>query len=192
MKKLWVSVAGLVMLASAPAWGQAKNFEGLSVGMNVNATNSTLDISYPGFSGSTSASDASASMQLQYNFVPSETLVLGVGLDLGLSQIKVGSLPGNDYKFKNLTSLYAVLGTPVSKDSLVYAKLSSNSLTAEDGGGSHDFNGYGFGLGFQNNLNKNLYWQLGYDQVNFSSYDPAGSSFKPKYSAFTLGLGYRF
>jgi hypothetical protein len=202
MKKAIACVAGLVMVASAPAWGQAKNFEGLSMNLNANALSSTTDLTLVGQKFSGSADDTTASMQIQYNRAISDKFLLGVGLESGLSDAKSGQLniEGTVLNMTNkkMFGIFGFLGFAVGENVLIYAKPSlefgtSTTVFPDEGVlRGRDLSGLGLGVGLQLNFNKNLYGQFGFDQVNYDAYTNYAGSLKSSFSRTSLGIGYRF
>jgi opacity protein-like surface antigen len=52
--------------------------------------------------------------------------------------------------------------------------------------------GVGYGLGLRGMLDKNLFFQVGYDENQFNEKTIGGVAVKPKASIFSLGVGYKF
>ncbi len=195
MKKYAIASALAASVFAPQAFAQAKNFEGFSVGGNINLNNTNFE-QVPrsgGPSTTMSGSDSNLAVQAQYAFALGQQFVLGVGATLGLSDVKWGTWTnGVDAKMRNTTSLYVAPGFAVSDSALVYGKLAAISGNAYDNTGSIDLSGAGYGFGVQLMPDKHLYYQVEYMQ---NKYDDKGFLTvvdKFKNNVFTFGVGYKF
>ena len=184
MKKTILALA-CTALATPLVFAQAKNFEGLSIGANIANTKTTIDAT----AGSTDGTTTGLDLNAQYNWALGQEFVLGVGITMGTGNNKAGTdITGNDITTKNRYSLEFTPGFAVSKDVLVYGKIASLSATAEGGGSSTDITGVGYGLGVRGMVDKNMFWQVGYDLNQYQE----KNTVKAKSSTFSLGMGYKF
>lgn len=192
MKKALIALA-CTALATPLVFAQAKNFEGLSLSASLANTKTTFDdstnaVSYDGTS-------TGVDFNAQYNWALGQEFVLGVGLTMGTGNNKAGTTAaGNDITTKNRYALEFTPGFAVSKDLLVYGKIASIGGTADVSGvGSESGTGVGYGLGVRGMLDKNMFWQVGYD-LNQYAEKSSGTlgTYKAKSSVFSLGVGYKF
>lgn len=183
MKKTILALA-CTALATPLVFAQAKNFEGFSIGANIANTKTTIDTT-----GAASIDGTSTGLDLtaQYNWALGPQFVLGVGLNLGTGNNKAGTSGTTDVVTKNRYALEFTPGFTISKDVLVYGKISSLSATA-DSTTSDSITGLGYGLGVRGMIDKNMFWQVGYDS---NKYQEKNSS-TVKSSVFSLGAGYKF
>lgn len=190
MKKTLLLIA-CTALVSPLAFAQAKNFEGFSLGANIANTKTTFEDATTSIDGTTTGLDLNA----QYNWALGQDFVLGVGVTMGTSNNKAGTSAANrDVTTKNRYALEFTPGLAVSKDVLLYGKVASLSGTAEiDGLGSEGISGVGYGLGVRGLVDKNLFWQVGYDLNQYAEKTSATlGTYKAKSSIFSLGMGFKF
>ncbi len=189
MKKALLLAASVAFIAPQ-AFAQAKNFEGFSLGASIASTKTTFENPTVSIDGTTASLDLNA----QYNFALAPQFVLGVGLNLGTGNNKAGTSAGVDVITKNRYALEFTPGYAVSNTLLVYGKVASLSATAEAGTFSEGISGIGYGLGVRGLVDKNIYWQVGYDANTYSEKTSAalGGAYKTKSSVFSLGVGYKF
>lgn len=174
---------------------QAKNFEGLSVGANLNMVKTGFELSVGSTTLSWSDNDTYGSADIRYNIVLNDTTVLGVGTTLGLGGTKAGDIGGYTLKAKNINTLYAAPGITLSDATLMYAKIGviyADGTIAGATESSSAFDGTLFGGGFRHAINKNLYAQVEFVQTDFNSKKAQLTSGRPTQSGVSLGLGYRF
>jgi hypothetical protein len=189
MKKALLLAASVAFIAPQ-AFAQAKNFEGFSVGANLASTKTTIEDATSSIDGTTASLDLNA----QYNFALAPQFVLGVGLTLGTGNNKAGtSVTAVDVITKNRYALEFTPGYAVSNTLLVYGKVASLSATVEAGTASESVSGVGYGLGVRGLVDKNMYWQVGYDANTYSEKTSATlGTFKGKSTVLSLGVGYKF
>lgn len=184
MKKTILALA-CTALTTPLVFAQAKNFEGFSIGASLANTKTTIDSAGASTDGTTTGLDLNA----QYNWALGQAFVLGVGVNLGTGSNKAGTAPGGaDITVKDRYALEFTPGYAVSKDVLVFGKVASLSASADGGGGSTSISGLGYGLGVRGMMDKNTFWQVGYDS---NKYDEK-NGFTAKSSVFSLGVGYKF
>lgn len=200
MKKMIAAVAVAATVFAPQAFAQAKNFEGFSVGVNVNFANSTTELtafSTNKFSASESATNSS--IQAQYALALGSNFVLGFGASLGAGDLKSGFVNNTTTTLtKNTNAIYVAPGYAVSETVLVYGKFAAltakGEITNAAGTLSQDISGVGYGIGLQTMLNKNFFVQAEYAQNNYASKDfTAGIlSEEKKSSVVSIGIGYKF
>lgn len=189
MKKHFV--VACLALAAPLAFAQAKNFEGFTLGANIASTKTTFDATTL---GSSDGNTAGLELQLQYNFALSPQFVLGVGMSFGATENKAGTVSGVDYSLKNRSALEFTPGFVVSDSLMVFGKIASLNASGVDSlGGSATQTGIGYGLGVRGLVDKNIYWQVGYDLNTYGEKTTAGGvPYKFKSNAFSAGVGYKF
>ncbi len=195
MKKYAIAAALAASVFAPQAFAQAKNFEGFSVGGNINMNNSNFEQvrNSGGASTTMSATGPNLAVQAQYAFALGQRFVLGVGATLGLSDVKLGTWTnGVDENMRTTTSLYVAPGFAVSDSTLVYGKIAAISGNAYDSGGSADFNGTGYGFGVQFLSDKHWYYQAEYMQNKYDDKSFVTVVDKLKINTFTFGVGYKF
>jgi outer membrane immunogenic protein len=200
MKKLLIATAVAATLFAPQAFAQAKKFEGFSVAGNLVVTNSTFDTNSTGLVGSATATSTNLALQGQYAWALNEKFVLGVGAQLGLGDVKSGTISGStiDIKGKNWNSIYVAPGYVVSDTLLVYGKLAALTGDLEASAGAANAkssgDGIGFGIGVQSFLTKNVFIQgelmsNTYSEKKFTLNNEVD---KYKNTQFSVGVGYKF
>lgn len=186
MKKTILAIA-CTALATPLVFAQAKNFEGLSIGASIGSAKTTIEDT----TNATTTDGTSTGLDLnaQYNWALGQEFVLGVGLSMGTGNHKAGTdNAGADITTKNRYALEFTPGLAVSKDVLLYGKLAYLNATAEGTGFSENVTGVGYGLGVRGMVDKNMFWQVGYDLNQYQE----KSNAKAKANIFSLGVGYKF
>ncbi|MDR7306720.1 outer membrane beta-barrel protein [Rhodoferax saidenbachensis] len=202
MKKILIAAAVTVATLGAPqAFAQAKNFEGFSVGLNINSTASDTDISNSGGSvKATGQTSANGAFQVQYNLPLGSSFVLGFGGTYEFGDIDIGSSAIFSGKRKEASSVYIAPGFAINDSWLIYGKVASISAKFESTGaaiftGKADATGMGYGLGFQKMLGKNLYLQAEYMQNKYNDQTIVTSlttQAKAEARTVSFGVGYKF
>lgn len=190
MKKTLLALA-CTALATPLVFAQAKNFEGFSLGANLANTKTTFEDTSASIDGTTTGLELNA----QYNWALGPDFVLGVGVTMGTGNNKAGTTATNrDVSTKSRYALEFTPGLTLSKDVLLYGKVASLSGTAEvDGLGSEGISGIGYGLGVRGLVDKNMFWQVGYDLNQYTEKTSATlGTYKAKSSIFSLGMGIKF
>lgn len=194
MKKTILALA-CTALATPLVFAQAKNFEGFSIGANIANTKTTVEDTSPGGS-SIDGTTTGLELNAQYNWALGQEFVLGVGVTMGTGNNKAGTVPGvGDVTTKSRYSLEFTPGFAISKDILIYGKIASLSGTVElDTVGSESISGVGYGLGVRGMVDKNMFWQVGYDLNQYAEKTSTnfGTTVKGKSNVFSLGMGYKF
>lgn len=189
-------LAAVVAVAAPQAFAQAKNFEGFSLGANLTAARTTTDLTpVGGATLSDSGNSANLDLQAQYSFAFGQQFVLGMGLTAGVGNNKSGTLGVNDLSTKDRTSFDLMPGFALSDSTLLFGKVSALNATAVAdgvGGASTSVSGIGYGLGVRSFIDKNMFFQVGYDFNQYDAKTSGGVAFKPKADIFSLGVGYKF
>lgn len=196
-KKLTAIAVGSLLAVSASA---QSGFTGWSIGGNLNFMTSSTELSGGGDKIKFGEPSQTLSVQGAYGFDLGNKFVLSVGGSYGLTEADAGgfTVAGDTYslKLKNMFTVYVEPGYAISNNSLLYGKLATVSAKGEEKfnniSGSETFTGFGFGAGFRHLLDKNLYVQVEFMQLGFSSKDVQGATYKPSATTANFGLGYKF
>lgn len=193
MKKIFLTLTTVASLVTVQAHAQAKNFEGFSLGANVEFD-----------SASTSATDGTSDtgnntrlgLQAQYNWAPGQNFVLGLGVSTGTGSRQAGAYAsGAGAYISNRYALDLVPAYAINKDLLLFGKVSSisASVAADDGASTASVQGLGYGIGIRAMVDRNIYWQAGYDSYKFNDATfGTGTTASLKGNVVSLGLGYKF
>lgn len=198
MKKLLIATAAAAVLFAPQAFAQAKNFAGFTVGANVisaKSTSTATAIRAGGLSADDSGTNAAIDLQASYGWAFGQQFVMGVGVTLGTSANKAGTLGTSELTVKDRASLDFMPGFAVSDTVLVFGKLSALTATAEGtaGLGSKSLSGLGYGIGLRAMMNKNLFLQGGYDLNTYDKFNAgAATSVEGKAGILSAGVGYKF
>ncbi len=200
MKKILIASALAAAFVAPQAFAQARNFEGFSLGANLNIANAATEVTSTPFNGKPSESSQNLGLQAQYNWALGDAFVLGAGLGLGVGDLKGGEFTAGgtfNAKQKEAYSLYVAPGVALNDSVLLYGKVAALSgkveLTGPGLSNSTTVNGVGYGLGVQSYLNKNLFIQGELMQNNYNEVDfDATSKGKFNSAVFSIGVGYRF
>jgi outer membrane immunogenic protein len=196
MKKLLIATAVAASCFASQAFAQAQNFEGFSIAGNLVITDSKAEVTSTIYNGSASDVSTNLGLQGQYTWALGDKFVLGLGAQLGLGDLGVGTLSGTtaDLKGKNWSSFYVAPGYAVSNTLLVYGKLAALAVDIEAAGTKVPFDGIGYGLGVQSYLNKNMFVQgefmvNDYTDEKFPLFNEVD---KYKNTQLSIGIGYKF
>jgi hypothetical protein len=196
MKKIGWAVAAVSALAASQAFAQAKNFQGLSAGLNLGTADTTAEAMTGGLGGKGSNTDNNFSLQLQYNAAVTEMLVLGFGATANFGDLKAGTLTplSTQVKVKDAYSLYFAPGFAFGNGLLGYGKLAYINANAQTSTGSSTRfdDGYGLGFGLQALFGKNWFGQAEFMMNQYTDKAFPGETDKLKSGVFSLGAGYRF
>jgi opacity protein-like surface antigen len=195
MKKALILAASFAFMAPQ-AFAQAKSFEGFSVGANLAVAKTTTE---PNGIASESGNTTGLDIQAQYAIAFSPQFVLGLGATLGTGNNNAGtfSTVGADVSTKNRISLDIVPGVAISNSMMVFGKVSFlNADGVQTIAGietKKNLSGTGYGFGLRGMVDKNMFYQLGYDMNKYNDveYVP-GTAVKGTSSVFSLGVGYKF
>lgn len=201
MKKILIASAVAATIFVPQVFAQARNFEGLSLGVNLNAASTSSEISGAGFSNENGDTSTHVGVQAAYGFPLGDTFVLGIGATYDFGDLKSGSTSvsgaGYELKGKDRYSVYFEPGFVVSNSSIVYAKIGYHGMKGEINLStgqtySDDYSGAGFGAGVRTMVNKNLYFQAEFIQAYFDEKTQNGIRLKPSATIGTVGVGYKF
>ena len=205
MKKL--AVATIVTLFACASNAQTANFEGWSMGLNLDllAGSAKATVTDVGVVDGLGKNSTGASLQGAYGFAVSPNTVISLGATYGLTSptildVSPGTIGnGVTAKLKDSYSVYVEPGYLISNSTLAYgkisyesAKLSGSNFTGEE---KQSIHGTGLGFGIRTMIDKNLSLQVevkrvGYNTVQFAG-EP-GVDFKTTTTVGTIGLGYKF
>jgi outer membrane immunogenic protein len=206
MKKIIFATAIATLLAAPQAFAQAKYFEGLSVGGNLNLIATTTEVSSYVSKNSLNGigqQATNAALQAAYSFASSDAVVVSVGGTYNLGEVDAGAISDRDgsvstFKLKNYMSIYVEPGIVANKTNLLYTKLSYNLGTLKGDVGTtpvtKDITGAGFGFGVRTLLSKEMFLQVEVNRVQFGSvrFEDITSDFKSSATIGSVGLGYKF
>lgn len=200
MKK-FIVLAAAAAACSTSAFAQVSNFTGPSVGVNLDhtavsnqITDASTDLDGLG------QQSVGVSLQAAYGFDLSPSSVLSIGATYSLTDAKAGHIKDNStvtFKGKNAYSIYLEPGVLISDKTLAYGKVSYESvkMSAEDTGGSDskNINGVGYGFGIRTMLDKAWSLQAEVKHVKYGSEAlDSTTTFKTSATIGTIGLGYKF
>ncbi len=203
MKKLIIVAAIATSFAAPQAFAQAKNFEGLSVGGNLNLLSTMTETPLGVYRVNGIGQEATnAGLQAAYSYAASDVVLLSVGGTYNLGGVDAGTVTSNGststLSWQNGMSLYVEPGFMLNDKNLGYAKVSYNRASAKVQAGAtsitQDITGNGFGFGIRTLLSKNLFLQVEVDRIQFGSARFAGETedFKSSATMGSLGIGYKF
>jgi hypothetical protein len=189
MKKTMIGTALVCTLLAPQAFAQSKNFEGFSLGGNINAASTKSENSF--FGSGSATSDANISLWAQYTFAFGNQFNLGLGASADAGELKAGSWTSTiDAKIKNTTSLYVAPGFPLSDSTLLYGKVAYiNTDASATGQTTQSMSGYGFGVGADSALNKNLFLRF---ELMSNKLDEKTVKLNGSNTVLSFGVGYKF
>ena len=201
----------------APA--RVSNFNGLSVGINLQNKSTTAKVSGDVTSGNTSyratfdgigQSDLISDISLDYGFQFSDKLILLVGANYGLNDSDILDINGTwdsgetttsgeiKVEAKNHFSLYFSPGYELSENVLGYMKLAyhqskfQTSNTISVANGEDTVHGYGVGFGIRSQVADNLFAEVGIQRVMYSTDSITSRELGTGSTIGTVGLAYNF
>lgn len=193
MKKVIAIAAVLCAFGSAQAFAQARNFEGFSVGANVEADSEASNAS-DGSSGS--SSNTGLGLQARYDWALGDRFVLGLGGTISTGNRNAGTFASGATAFtSNRYSIDLTPGYAVSKDLLVFGKLSDINATAtgDDGSSTNSTQGIGYGIGVRGMVDHHVFWQAGLDHYRFNDATfNTGTTASLSGNIVSFGVGYKF
>jgi len=199
MKKALLLAASVAFVAPQ-AFAQAKSFEGFSVGANLAVTKTTTDLSALGVTLTDSGNTSSLDLQAQYSMALGPQFVMGFGLTLGTGTNKAGTFSSGgstvEFASKNRTAIDFIPGYAVSNNMMLFGKVSALNAdgVASSGGvdSTKSLSGIGYGFGVRGLIDKNMFYQVGYDINKYNDITNSGVTFKASSTVLTLGVGYKF
>ena len=187
-------LAALGLAVSGAALADAKSFEGYNAGLN--ASSVKTDIEFTG--GQTDGRGTVAGLQGGYTYALDKKWTLGLQAKANLGKTDASSADvGGVVQSKDTYSLSVEPGYAVSKSVLVYGIASYNQTKLSGEGLNTSFNGFGYGVGSRMKLNSNWYGQAELTSVSYDSENVLGDGgapfgIKPKSTAISIGIGYKF
>lgn len=192
MKRI-VLVAASALLATPLAFAQAKNFEGFSLALIADSSRSTAEVVG---TASDSSTVGGLGLEAQYSIPMGNQFVLGLGVNYRNGSRSAGTVGGTNFSIKDAAAFDIVPGFALSDSMLVYGKVSGLSASAIGNTGgtesSESISGYGYGLGLRSFIDKNMFFQVGYDANTYDNKTKAGVTYKNSANVFSLGFGYKF
>lgn len=197
MVKSWLAGTSMLamMFASSQAFAQAKNFEGFSVGANLNLYSTSFDRTASGTTSTATATDQNAGLFAVYSMALGEKFVLGLGVTYGLNSYKIGSIGTSDFTIKENNSFDVIPGYAVSDTTMIFTKISAANAKSASSTGTNtiDNSGTSYGIGARMNLTKNVYAQVEYIKHNFPEKVYPGVTYSPtKQDQYSFGVAYKF
>lgn len=199
MNKLLLVAA--LSVATSSAFAQTAKFEGASVIGNISQMTTSTKLSADETQMDGLGKSATAvSIGADYGIKLDSKAVVLLGATYNITKPEMLSFnDGNgtsfEFKQKNAYSLYVAPGYAVSENALIYGKLSYNKTKVEASGdivGDQSFNGMGYGVGTRIFVDKNLFVNLEWHQINFGSETALDAQWKPKATVGSIGIGYKF
>lgn len=201
MKKVILAASALILSAGVNA--QTTQFEGASVFGNFSQMSTSTKLSGDGDSiDGLGKSSTAVSLGADYGVKLDSKAVALFGATYNITKPEILTFNGNssvggafELKQKNAYSVYVAPGYAVTQNALIYGKLSYNKTTIEASGdivGDKKFSGVGYGVGTRVFVDKNLYVNVEWHQINFGSEEALGANWKPKATIGSIGIGYKF
>jgi opacity protein-like surface antigen len=201
MKKIFfaLSIASSLFVTGQAVAG-TENFEGASVGIDMNLNSATNKFVSGATSISFGESSVGGTLKAAYGLKVADKTVISLGGTYSLSDLKAGTVISGgtttSIKGKNLWAIYLEPGLTVTDSTLVYVKAGYASMKGEVSQNavsvSTDFNGYMYGAGIRTMIDKNLYFQVEALQLSLNSKNFSGVTVEPSGTAANIGLGYKF
>jgi hypothetical protein len=200
MKKALLLASAVACLTALPANAQLSPFSGWRLGLNMNRATTATQFGGAGITSTMGDTDVKASLQAGYGLALGERYLLGLGLTLGLGDMKAGSmaLGGSELSFRtrNMYSLYAEPGYSLGASTLLYGKLAYLGGQGEESYGGELFGktyaGLGLGAGVRTLLRERLYLQVELLYGDYEWKTARTGAFRPTSTTGTIGLGWRF
>jgi opacity protein-like surface antigen len=194
MHKFLLTTLVLGSVAATPAFAASPN--DLS-GPSISATGEFA-------SGSSSATDGtsdsgkttSLGLQARYDWAVAPNFAIGLGGSYSSGDHQHGTYAsGSGASVNNRYSLDIIPTVALANDFQLYGKLSSiyGNAASNDGVNSSNVQGVGYGIGVRKMMDKNMYWQAGYDlnkfnDVTFSN----GTTSSLQENVLSFGVGFKF
>jgi len=184
-------VTAALALAAPVALAQPGGFGGVDPGLNAAMPRTTTEVMG---TGSDSGNGAGLGLQAQYSFALNPQWLLGIGLTIGNTQFKAGTVNAMDFSTHDRLSIDITPSYALSDSLLVFGKVSSlaaNSMALTTATGlenSFSLSGLGYGFGVRTMVDKNMFFQGTYDMNRYNDL----TTTKTGSSVFSMGVGYRF
>jgi opacity protein-like surface antigen len=221
------AVALLATTAATPALSQSKNFAGPSIAIGGGYSSQNYDLNFvdtdvedaANLNFDSGKNDFSALIDLGYGFQVDKKLAISIGGTYDLTKSKVtparitdeeNTITTIDSELKDHYSLYIQPTYLVNDNTGLFAKLSYNFVKsvgkislAEVGedvvsvSNSKNLEGWGYGIGARTFLDKNLYFQIEGNYVEYENHnvvfnETTTSNHKPKVLSALVSIGYKF
>lgn len=199
MKKALLT-AVLAALATLPVAAQLRPFTGWSLGLNLNRVSTTTEFGGAGITSTMGETDFNSSVQAAYALPLGQHYRLGLGMTVGMGDLKAGSIPLNgselSFRTRNMYSLYAEPGYALGEATLLYGKVSYLGGRGEESYGGEVFGktyaGLGLGAGVRTLLSERLYLQVELLYGDYEWKTARTGAFRPTSTSGSVGLGWRF
>lgn len=200
MNKLARCTAAAVCLTAVPVCAQLSPFAGWSLGLNLNRATTATQFGGAGITSSMGDAAYNATLQTAYSVALGRRYMFGLGLSLGLGDLKAGSQPlgGSELSFRmrDMYSLYAEPGFSLGESTLLYGKLAYLGAQGEETLGVDSFRktyaGLGYGAGVRTMLGSQLYLQIELLHSDYEWKTARTGAFRPVSTTGSIGLGWRF
>lgn len=202
MKTLYTLTLLALAAGSAPSFAQSKKFEGVSITLNAESTDFSLE--WRGLEPRTKTTTRPG-LQFMYSAAVSEKVVLGAGLTFsgGNDVVAVYQVTGGDAvtRINSRASIDFIPGYAVTDKVLVYSKFSYASARGEadipygTGYSTGTARGTAYGLGVRALVTDNLYLQVAYDITKYPTFWDSISGqqiFNLDTKMVSIGVGYKF
>lgn len=195
MKKLLLTtfVLGSMAASSAFAAGPTADLSGFSIGTTAEFTKG-----YATATDGTSDTGQSTALGLQarYDWSLAPNFAVGLGGSYSSGNHQAGTYAnGTAASINNRYSLDIIPTVALANNFQLYGKLSSiyGAAASNDGSSTANVQGVGYGLGVRQMLDKNMYWQAGYDLNQFNDVSfSTGTTSSLKENVLSIGIGYKF
>jgi outer membrane immunogenic protein len=196
MKKTAIVVAATAAVLFAPqAFAQAKNFEGASIGLQVRSVSTKLEATTAAVTSTADSTTQDLMLVLGYDFAVANSVVLGVGMDVGTLTRKLGTLSGSTTTAESKTNvgIFATAGYTVTDTVLVYGKIAQQGANVTSSiGGNVSFNGPAFGIGAKAMFGKNWQGTVEYLNSTYGEQKIGAETDKLKSTSLSVGVSYKF
>lgn len=177
--------------------GQAKSFEGFSGGVNLNLVGTSTNLTVNDVSVHAGDQSVIPSLDLGYTYAIDDKFTIGVSGTYDLSKSKAGQISSTfELEGKDHYSINLKPGFAIADNILVYGLFGYHNLTGSitNTTGTTTFSGFGYGLGSQIMIDKNLYLKLEIQQIAYGSEATFGTALdvKPSATVGAVGIGYKF
>jgi len=195
MKKPIIAAAMAIACVAPQAFAQSANFQGMSVGVGLNAADTRTEVQAAGLTTKRNDVDYNLALQLNYNWALGNAVVLGLGGATNLGDQKAGKFGNNQFTIRNSFSLHIAPGLAINNKWLAYGKLAYLQANVRDGSGNTVTfdDGMGYGLGVQTLFDKHWFGQVEYMDNDYGSKNtPTAPRAKLRSEMLTLSVGYKY
>lgn len=193
MKKVIAIAVALSALGTAQVFAQAKNFEGFTMGANLEFDNGKMSAT-DGSSGN--GHKTGLGLQAQYNWAMNNQWLIGMGIGTSTGHRNAGTYASGVGAYtKDRDSLDLMPGYAIDNKLMVFGKLSSITAKAlsDDGVSTATAHGTGYGIGLRGLIDNHTYWQAGLDTHRYRNVAfGTGTASSLKDNVLSVGVGYKF